>query len=141
MCSSGPEPELMMHASTALIREPLFIEQSGANPELARRTVGILMASAWYGDHLWRLCQLVHQSGLWLLLRSRAAWSGTDCQDSVGFPLPFRRQSMNGAHSNHFACVHSEEMFAGARMDAKPRAPEAPGGELGLATLFLFRRC
>ena len=131
----------MMHASAALISEPILVEQPGANPELARRTVGVLMASAWYGDHLRRLHQLIHQSGLWLLLRSRVSWSGTNCQDGVGFPLPLRRQSMNRAHPDHLACVHSEEMLAGARMDAKPRAPEAPGGELGLAALFLLRRC
>ena len=131
----------MMHASAALIREPILVEQSGADPELARRTVGILMASAWYGDHLWRLHQLIHQSGLWLLLRSRASWSGTDRQDCVGFPLPFRKQSMNRAHPDHLACVHSEEMLAGARMDAKPRASEAPSCELGLAALFFLCRC
>ena len=46
---------------------------------------------------------------------------------------------MDGAHSDHLACVYSEEMLAGARVDAKPRAAGAPGGELGLAALFLLR--
>ena len=131
----------MMHASAALIREAILVEQPGADPELARRTVGILMASAWYGDHLRRLHQLIHQSGLWLLLRSRVSWSCTDCQDGVGFPVPLRRQSMDRAHPDHLASVHSEEMLAGATMDAKPRASEAPSGELGLAAFLLLCRC
>ena len=141
MRSAGPEPQLMVHASAALIREPILIEQSGADPELARRTVGVLMASAWYGDHLRRLHQLIHQSKLWLLLRSRVSWSGTDCQDGVDFPLLLCRQSMNRAHPDDLARVNSEKVLTGAKMNAKPRASETPGGELGLAAFLFLCRC
>ena len=137
--SSRPKPQLMVHASAALISEAVLLEQPGVDPELSRRAVSVLMTRALHEDHFRCLFSLASQARLRFLLRPRAPWSGLDGQHGCCVPLLLNGLSMDCSHSDDLASVHRKQVLTGARVNSEPGASETLRRQLGLPVLGLLR--